>query len=281
MAHAGNRSHPLLAGVSPCIRISSRMFMRRTWIRWKQGRIGNSSRLVSSFHGSLVRVLFFFYISFWQEKENDTVRAIIGQCLTCPIVSRSCWSPLHLQRKNLIFTASTSGRSTMFHRPCCLASPLRAASHAHLSRYGLIAQRNGNLCISRPFKSTYHDFFFQLIDRDIGARSGAVWIRGLWHLPPVLLCRWQAGCRICSRHSSALRLLWLFYYDPSLSSLSLGRYSTLREIALVQEIKAMPGFDAMEYYTMGHYVSSAPKTHYKATYHPSYLLDPVRTSVLQ
>lgn len=66
-----------------------------------------------------------------------------------------------------------------------------------------------------------------------------------------------------------------FYYDPSLSSLSLGRYSTLREIALVQEIKAIPGFEAMEYYTMGHYVSSAPKTHYKASYHPSYLLDPV------
>ncbi|KAG0349672.1 Arginyl-tRNA--protein transferase 1 [Gamsiella multidivaricata] len=65
-----------------------------------------------------------------------------------------------------------------------------------------------------------------------------------------------------------------FYYDPSLSTLSLGRYSTLREIALVQEIKAIPGFEAMEYYTMGHYVSSAPKTHFKATYHPSYLLDP-------
>ncbi|KAF9432649.1 Arginyl-tRNA--protein transferase 1 [Entomortierella beljakovae] len=65
-----------------------------------------------------------------------------------------------------------------------------------------------------------------------------------------------------------------FYYDPSLSSLSLGRYSTLREIALVQEIKAIPGMESMEYYTMGHYVSSAPKTHYKATYHPSYLLDP-------
>ncbi|KAK3808653.1 MAG: arginine-tRNA-protein transferase [Benniella sp.] len=65
-----------------------------------------------------------------------------------------------------------------------------------------------------------------------------------------------------------------FYYDPSLSSLSLGRYSTLREIALVQEIKAIPGFETMEYYTMGHYVSSAPKTHYKASYHPSYLLDP-------
>ncbi|KAF8925864.1 Arginyl-tRNA--protein transferase 1 [Dissophora ornata] len=65
-----------------------------------------------------------------------------------------------------------------------------------------------------------------------------------------------------------------FYYDPSLSSLSLGRYCTLREIALVQEIKAIPGFEAMEYYTMGHYVSSAPKTHYKALFHPSYLLDP-------
>ncbi|KAG0197610.1 Arginyl-tRNA--protein transferase 1 [Mortierella sp. GBA30] len=65
-----------------------------------------------------------------------------------------------------------------------------------------------------------------------------------------------------------------FFYDPSLSSLSLGKYSTLREIALVQEIKSLPGCEAMEYYTMGHYVPSAPKTHYKAAYHPSLLLDP-------
>ncbi|KAF9390948.1 Arginyl-tRNA--protein transferase 1 [Podila verticillata] len=65
-----------------------------------------------------------------------------------------------------------------------------------------------------------------------------------------------------------------FYYDPSLSCLSLGKYSTLREIALAQEIKAMDGYGAMEYYTMGHYVESAPKTHYKSTYYPSYLLDP-------
>jgi len=66
-----------------------------------------------------------------------------------------------------------------------------------------------------------------------------------------------------------------FYYDPSLSSLSLGKYSTLREIALVQDIKAIPGYESMEYYTMGHYVHSAPKTHYKTMYHPSFLLDPV------
>ncbi|KAG9066307.1 Arginyl-tRNA--protein transferase 1 [Linnemannia hyalina] len=65
-----------------------------------------------------------------------------------------------------------------------------------------------------------------------------------------------------------------FYYDPSLSSLSLGKYSTLREIALVQDIKAIPGYELMEYYTMGHYVHSAPKTHYKTMYHPSFLLDP-------
>ncbi|KAF9143659.1 Arginyl-tRNA--protein transferase 1 [Mortierella sp. GBA39] len=65
-----------------------------------------------------------------------------------------------------------------------------------------------------------------------------------------------------------------FYYDPSLSSLSLGKYSTLREIALVQDIKAIPGYGSMEYYTMGHYVHSAPKTHYKTMYHPSFLLDP-------
>ncbi|KAG0276453.1 Arginyl-tRNA--protein transferase 1, partial [Linnemannia gamsii] len=65
-----------------------------------------------------------------------------------------------------------------------------------------------------------------------------------------------------------------FYYDPSLSSLSLGKYSTLREIALVQDIKAIPGYESMEYYTMGHYVHSASKTHYKTMYQPSFLLDP-------
>ncbi|KAK3842017.1 MAG: arginine-tRNA-protein transferase [Linnemannia gamsii] len=65
-----------------------------------------------------------------------------------------------------------------------------------------------------------------------------------------------------------------FYYDPSLSSLSLGKYSTLREIGLVQDIKSIPGYESMEYYTMGHYVHSAPKTHYKTMYHPSFLLDP-------
>ncbi|KAF9103736.1 Arginyl-tRNA--protein transferase 1 [Mortierella sp. GBA35] len=65
-----------------------------------------------------------------------------------------------------------------------------------------------------------------------------------------------------------------FYYDPSLSSLSLGKYSALREIALVQDIKAIPGYEAMEYYTMGHYVYTAPKTHYKTMYQPSFLLDP-------
>jgi len=66
-----------------------------------------------------------------------------------------------------------------------------------------------------------------------------------------------------------------FFYDPSLSSLSLGKYSTLREIALVQELRTIPGYEDIEYYTMGHYVHSAPKTHYKSTYHPSYLMDPV------
>ncbi|KAF9428930.1 Arginyl-tRNA--protein transferase 1 [Podila epigama] len=65
-----------------------------------------------------------------------------------------------------------------------------------------------------------------------------------------------------------------FYYDPTLACLSLGKYSTLREIALVQEIRAMEQYETMEYYTMGHLVQSAPKTHYKSTYHPSYLLDP-------
>ncbi|GJJ78040.1 arginyl-tRNA---protein transferase [Entomortierella parvispora] len=65
-----------------------------------------------------------------------------------------------------------------------------------------------------------------------------------------------------------------FFYDPTLSSLSLGKYSTLREIALIQELKTIPGYEDIEYYTMGHYVHSASKTHYKAMYHPSYLMDP-------
>ncbi|KAG0331320.1 Arginyl-tRNA--protein transferase 1 [Podila humilis] len=65
-----------------------------------------------------------------------------------------------------------------------------------------------------------------------------------------------------------------FYYDPSLACLSLGKYSTLREIALCREIKAIDGCSAMQFYTMGHYVQAASKTHYKSTYHPSSLLDP-------
>ncbi|KAG0045203.1 Arginyl-tRNA--protein transferase 1 [Gryganskiella cystojenkinii] len=65
-----------------------------------------------------------------------------------------------------------------------------------------------------------------------------------------------------------------FFYDPKLSCLSLGKYSTLRDIALVKELKSIPGYEDIEYYTMGHYVHSAPKTHYKASYHPSFLLDP-------
>ncbi|KAF9971005.1 Arginyl-tRNA--protein transferase 1 [Actinomortierella ambigua] len=65
-----------------------------------------------------------------------------------------------------------------------------------------------------------------------------------------------------------------FYYDPALFSLSPGQYSALREIALVKELRATPGFEDLTYYTLGHYIHTNPKMAFKTKFRPSQLLDP-------
>ncbi|XP_029305190.1 arginyl-tRNA--protein transferase 1 isoform X3 [Cottoperca gobio] len=62
------------------------------------------------------------------------------------------------------------------------------------------------------------------------------------------------------------------YYDPEFSSLSLGSYSALREIAFtVQLQKQSP---KLSYYYLGFYIHSCPKMRYKGQYRPSDLLCP-------
>ncbi|KAG0244006.1 Arginyl-tRNA--protein transferase 1 [Mortierella sp. GBA43] len=65
-----------------------------------------------------------------------------------------------------------------------------------------------------------------------------------------------------------------FMYDPIYSVLSLGKYSAQREIALVQTLNTMAGYEDLKYYYMGFHIFSCPKMAYKAQFHPSYLLDP-------
>ncbi|KAF9102755.1 Arginyl-tRNA--protein transferase 1 [Mortierella sp. AM989] len=65
-----------------------------------------------------------------------------------------------------------------------------------------------------------------------------------------------------------------FYYDTDYSILSLGKYSAQREIALVETLNAMPGYENLQYYYMGYYIFTCPKMAYKGQFHPSYLLDP-------
>ncbi|KAF9151525.1 Arginyl-tRNA--protein transferase 1, partial [Actinomortierella ambigua] len=65
-----------------------------------------------------------------------------------------------------------------------------------------------------------------------------------------------------------------FFYDPTYSVLSLGKYSAQREIALVQELHQNPEYASLQYYYMGFYIFTCPKMSYKAQYEPSLLLDP-------
>lgn len=57
------------------------------------------------------------------------------------------------------------------------------------------------------------------------------------------------------------------FYDPDMSKFSLGRISACREIWLALEC-------GYRYYYMGYYIHTCPKMKYKATYSPSYLLNP-------
>ncbi|XP_048361279.1 arginyl-tRNA--protein transferase 1 isoform X6 [Sphaerodactylus townsendi] len=62
------------------------------------------------------------------------------------------------------------------------------------------------------------------------------------------------------------------YYDPDYSSLSLGVYSALREIAFTRQIHEKAS--DLSYYYMGFYIHSCPKMRYKGQYRPSDLLCP-------
>ncbi|XP_058652693.1 arginyl-tRNA--protein transferase 1 isoform X1 [Onychostoma macrolepis] len=62
------------------------------------------------------------------------------------------------------------------------------------------------------------------------------------------------------------------YYHPDFSSLSLGTYSALREIAFTKQLQQQS--PKLAYYYLGFYVHSCPKMRYKGQYQPSDLLCP-------
>ncbi|KAI3988908.1 hypothetical protein MKX01_016479 [Papaver californicum] len=64
------------------------------------------------------------------------------------------------------------------------------------------------------------------------------------------------------------------FWDPDLAFLSLGKYSALQEISWVKETQA--DCPSLQYYYLGYYIHSCNKMRYKAAYHPSELLCPLR-----
>ncbi|KAI8031619.1 Arginyl-tRNA--protein transferase 1 [Camellia lanceoleosa] len=64
------------------------------------------------------------------------------------------------------------------------------------------------------------------------------------------------------------------FWDPDLAFLSLGKYSALQEISCVKENQL--SCPSLEYYYLGYYIHSCIKMRYKAAYHPSELLCPLR-----
>ncbi|XP_071734410.1 arginyl-tRNA--protein transferase 1-like [Rutidosis leptorrhynchoides] len=62
------------------------------------------------------------------------------------------------------------------------------------------------------------------------------------------------------------------FWDPDLAFLSLGKYSALQEINWVKECQS----PSLQYYYLGYYIHSCNKMRYKAAYHPSELLCPLR-----
>ncbi|XP_056617011.1 arginyl-tRNA--protein transferase 1 isoform X2 [Triplophysa dalaica] len=62
------------------------------------------------------------------------------------------------------------------------------------------------------------------------------------------------------------------YYHPDFSSLSLGTYSALSEIAFTKQLQKQS--PKLAYYYLGFYVHSCPKMRYKGQYRPSDLLCP-------
>ncbi|KAJ7591192.1 arginine-tRNA-protein transferase [Mycena floridula] len=67
--------------------------------------------------------------------------------------------------------------------------------------------------------------------------------------------------------------VYFLYDSTSYEKFSLGKLSALREISLVQELKAA-GALAVDFLYLGYYIHSCPKMKYKAEYSPSYLCDP-------
>ncbi|XP_043271014.1 arginyl-tRNA--protein transferase 1 [Venturia canescens] len=63
-----------------------------------------------------------------------------------------------------------------------------------------------------------------------------------------------------------------FFYDPEYSFLSLGTFSSLREICLTRQLNKLAS--ALKYYYMGFYIHSNVKMRYKAKIRPSKLLCP-------
>lgn len=63
-----------------------------------------------------------------------------------------------------------------------------------------------------------------------------------------------------------------FFYDTAYRYLSLGTYSVLREMYMVRQLNRQ--FPGITYVSLGFYVNSCSKMHYKAKFQPSYLLCP-------
>lgn len=64
------------------------------------------------------------------------------------------------------------------------------------------------------------------------------------------------------------------FWDPDFAFLSLGKYSALQEVNWVKENQVH--CPSLQYYYLGYYIHSCSKMRYKATYHPSELLCPLR-----
>ncbi|XP_011876561.1 PREDICTED: arginyl-tRNA--protein transferase 1 isoform X2 [Vollenhovia emeryi] len=63
-----------------------------------------------------------------------------------------------------------------------------------------------------------------------------------------------------------------FFYDPAYNQLSLGTFSSLREVYLTRQLNKVAS--NLKYYYMGFYIHTCPKMRYKARMRPSKLLCP-------
>ncbi|KAJ2747044.1 Arginyl-tRNA--protein transferase 1 [Coemansia sp. BCRC 34301] len=71
---------------------------------------------------------------------------------------------------------------------------------------------------------------------------------------------------------SCVSSVYLFY-DPEFAYLSLGTFSSLREIALVRQLHDACSLPNLRYYYMGYYIPSCPKMSYKGRWRPADMLD--------